>query len=570
VDKTRFIPLLEQSANYLFLIRPRRFGKSLLLSIIEDYYDIYRKDLFKDLFANTYISTNPTAEQGEYLVLSFNFSAVNPGIDKVEASFEWHCRNCFSLFNYKYKHLFDENYIVDFDKAQNSYDKLEYIYYQAKRHKLKLYVIIDEYDNFANTILTTENGENNYKKLTHDDGFFRFFFNKLKAGTTGSDAAISKLFITGVSPITMDDVTSGFNIGLNISTNPVFNEIVGFTEDEVLRMIEYYKSKGKIQQDVNLMPMLTQWYGGYRFSKKIGKMTYNSDCILFFIHHLLFTGEQLENPIDPNVTTDYSKLQHLIILDKKLNGNFSHLKSIIENSFIISNIQQSFSLHELIQPESFISLLYYFGLITISGTKAGRTILKIPNETIKSFFSLYIKNSYKATNTFNIEIYHYSNLIQAMAYEGEWQNVFTFLSEEVKKQTAIRDYINGEAMIKGFLLAYLNITDHYMVISEKEMNKGFADIYLEPFFLKYTDMTYSYLIEVKYINRSVKNTKKSTKDNPDLSSTIEQLVTEATTQLNSYVKDDYVQKTKKNTELRKLILVYHGWELVKFTEHIGY
>ncbi len=250
VDKTRYIPLLEETANYLFLIRPRRFGKSLLLSIIEDYYDIARKDIFKDLFANTYISTNATSEQGTYLVLNLNFSSVNPGIDKVEESFESHCEINFEAFNDKYSEYFDDAYQIGYNKKKNSYDRFEYIYIQAKKRKLKLYIIIDEYDNFANSILTTDKGESNYKKITHDEGFFRFFFNKLKAGTTGSDAAISKLFITGVSPITMDDVTSGFNIGLNISTNSVFNELLGFTEEEVKEMLQYYSTHNLLPKNL--------------------------------------------------------------------------------------------------------------------------------------------------------------------------------------------------------------------------------------------------------------------------------------------------------------------------------
>lgn len=434
VDKTKYIPALEQAGNFLFLIRPRRFGKSLFLAILDAYYDIAKKDEFDTYFANTAIALETTAEKNSYLVLNLNFSAVNPDISKVEESFEMHCKTQFDFFNRKYARFFDDSYFEEYKKRTCSYDRLEYIASHIKEKELKFYVIIDEYDNFANTILTTRDGEEKYKKLTHDDGFFRFFFNKLKAATSGNNAAISRLFITGVSPVTMNDVTSGFNIGLNITTNPVFGELLGFTEDEIQQMINYYKTNGKMQQDTELMPFFRKWYGGYHFTKQKGQKLFNTDCILYFINYLTTTGYELEDPIDPNLKTDYSKLQHLIIVDRKPNGNFSRLKEIVEKGSITSEIKTSFALHELVQTENFVTLLYYLGLITIKDSSRGEAVLNIPNETIKNFLSLYIRNSYNASNIFSIEIYHFSNLMRRMAYDGEWQNVFTFLSDEIKKQ----------------------------------------------------------------------------------------------------------------------------------------
>ena len=237
VDKTHFIPLLEDEPPFLFLIRPRRFGKSLLLSILQDYYDLGKKDQFEALFGHTYIGKNPTTERNKYLVLSLNFSQVKSEEAELEVSFESHCLERFTAFNAKYAGYFPAAYLAGFEQKPNSSARLGYICTQCSEQKLPLYIILDEYDNFANTILSSSGGEARYRRLTHGEGFFRHFFAMLKGGATGSDAGISRMFITGVSPLTMDDVTSGFNIGWNITNDERFNGLVGFSEEDVKEMI---------------------------------------------------------------------------------------------------------------------------------------------------------------------------------------------------------------------------------------------------------------------------------------------------------------------------------------------
>jgi hypothetical protein len=243
-------------------------------------------------------------------------------------------------------------------------------------------------------------------------------------------------------------------------------------------------------------------------------------------------------------------------LDKKINGNFSILKSILETGEVTSEIIPSFSVNELLRRECFISLLYYFGLLTIDEEAKGRALLKIPNQTILHFFGTYLRKGYEDTDIFKVDIYRFSELMSEMAYSGNWKGVFDFLADEIKAQTKIRDYIQGENMIKGFLLAYLNITNHYVIKTENELNKGYADLYLEPFFVQYKEMTTSYIIELKYIKRSEE----------EITETIQTKMDEAKVQLNQYADDEYVKKTKGNTELKKLALVWHGWELVEAQE----
>jgi hypothetical protein len=555
VDKTHLIPALEQAPNFLFLIRPRRFGKSLLLSVFEDYYDVAKKDRFDIFFKDTYIHQFPTENKSKYLILKFNFSQVNPDENKLESSFESHCCQSFYDFNKKYSSYFDSVYKELFDQQENSYDKLECVFRNLVSLELKLFIIIDEYDNFANTILSEPGkGTARYLKLTHGEGFFRFFFNKLKGGTTGSGAGISKLFITGVSPLTLDDVTSGFNIGYNISNDKEFNELVGFTEEEVYKMLLYYQSKSVLNFPIDeLMKIMEVWYNNYQFTTSESKRMYNSDMVLYFVEKVTRLNEIPRNLIDNNVKTDYNKLKHLIILDKKINGNFSILKSILETGQVASDIIPSFSVNELLHRECFISLLYYFGLLSIAGEIKGRILLKIPNQTILHFFGIYLRKGYEDTDIFKIDFFRFSELMTEMAYSGNWKDVFDFLASEIKTQTKIRDYIQGENMIKGFLLAYLNMTNHYVIQTEREMNKGYADMYLEPFFIQHKQMTCSYIIELKYIARSEEQL---------IETKVKTLIEDATLQLNRYAADDYIQKSKGTTELKKLALVWHGWELV--------
>ena len=267
VDKTRYIAEVERNASFFFLIRPRRFGKSLFLNVLRWYYDVNRKDSFEELFGDLYIGSHPTPEQGQYLVLDFNFAGVNPDPDELIRSFNDHCAARFREFAYYYERFFNPGFREKMESLPNADEKLTYTISEAKRLNLSIYLFIDEYDNFTNAILANM-GEKHYKALTHGTGFFRYFFNKLKEGATG-DGPIKRMFITGVSPVTMDDVTSGFNIGANMTTDYRFNGIIGFSEGEVREMLAYYKSETGFEDSVDdLINLMKPWYDNYRFSTK--------------------------------------------------------------------------------------------------------------------------------------------------------------------------------------------------------------------------------------------------------------------------------------------------------------
>ncbi len=552
VDKSRYIPQFEAAGKFLFLIRPRRFGKSMLLNVLESYYDIARKNEFDLFFDNTYIKDHPTPEKNAHLILKFNFSRVNPLPDKVEMSFHGHVNNSFFFFGNKYREFLDDDYFEMMASHQEAYQKLEFLLNYIGSKGLKVYVLIDEYDNFANTILSSS-GHDNYHSLTHGAGFFRFFFNVLKGAADEMDTGVSRMFITGVSPVTMDDVTSGFNIGRNISLLPAFNEVLGFTGRDVVEILDYYQSKGMRSPGRDeILNIMKEWYDNYCFSPKTSGKLFNTDMVLYFINNLFESGEYPYDMIDQNAKTDYEKLRHLLVLHKRLNGNFNRLSEIIEKEVIVANVATSFPVKRLLKPINFISLLYYFGLLSYSN----KDELMIPNRTVKKLMYEYLREGYEDVDVFNVDPWRFTNLIRDMAYMGAWEPVFRFLSDEVERQTTIRDYLTGEKVIQTFLLAYLNMADYYITRPEEEMNKGFADLYLEPFLSRRPDAKYAYLIELKYLKRG-----------DDSEEKVKEKLVEAKDQLIKYAEDERVLKRGEGTTLKRLALVFCGWELKAAREY---
>ncbi|MCP4155892.1 MAG: AAA family ATPase, partial [bacterium] len=494
VDKTRYLQKIEDAGEYLFFIRPRRFGKSLFLSLMEAYYDVYFEDKFQELFSGTWILDNPTEERGKYLVLKFNFSEVDPEPHQLESSFLSHIRGNSQSFLLKYRDYLlknTEKYEKTIDESTSAVDILAAVKRLCKDSHQKLYVIIDEYDNFANTILSTV-GDKAYQDLTHGPGFFRAFFNVLKSGTGDMDAAITRLFLTGVSPITLDDVTSGCNIGQNISLDPAFNRMLGFTQGDVERMVDYYKTSGLLKHDKPaILEIMKLWYGNYVFSEhSLGdEKIYNSDMVLYFLLEYFKIQTIPRDLIDRNVRIDYGKLRHLIILDegkeKSVNGNFNRLKGIIEQGVTTAKLVKGFPLEELINTDNFISLLFYFGLLTIKEEEMGDLILEIPNETILRLYYDYIKRGYDETDIFSLDLKTYRGLMKEMAMKGRWKPLFDYITGRMQESMSLRDLITGEKSIQAFLNVYLGLSNLYIIHAEKELNRGYADIVMEPFIARY-------------------------------------------------------------------------------------
>jgi hypothetical protein len=567
VDKTRYIADIEKKGRYLFFIRPRRFGKSLFLGILEAYYDIALKDRFDYFFSGTDIHENPTGERNTYLVFKLNFSLVNPEISLVEGSFLHYIRESALAFVTKYEKLLGidiKETKTGFDSQKSASDVMITLLRYCNVKKRKLYVIIDEYDNFANTILS-EAGEKEFTKITHGTGFFRAFFNVVKGGTTDTDAPISRLFMTGVSPITLDDVTSGFNISTNISLDDDINEILGFNKTEVEALIEYYRQTGKIRHsNSELMDIMGQWYNHYRFSLDSECEVFNTTLVLYFLNEYLKKSRIPGQLIDNNARIDYLKLRYLITSDKKgtpqTNGNFSKLRQIMEKDSLHSTIVDRFPIAKMTSPENFLSLLYYFGLLTITGIdEENKAILKIPNEAVKRLYYDYIKETYEETGILTLDLSKYEGLMKEMAFNGKWEPLIAYLVEQMETSMGIRDLITGEKGIQAYLNVYLGLSALYLVYSEKELKKGYADLVLEPFLAQYPQLKYSYLIELKYI-------KPQDRKEELTPGKIKKIKEEAEAQLNRYSRDERFKKAIGHTTLKKVVLIFCGTRLESRSE----
>ncbi|MCP5102941.1 MAG: AAA family ATPase [bacterium] len=562
VDKTGYLSKIEEAGKYLFFIRPRRFGKSLFLSVIETYYDILKADRFDFFYKDTLVHQSPTEEKNKYLVLKFNFSEVDPHPKRLEASFLNNVQTSVSFFIYKYADYlaaaYKEKTLAEIETTNSAADILLNVTRLCDFSNRNLYIIIDEYDNFANTILSTS-GSNAYEALTHGEGFFRAFFNVLKGGATGSGASISRLFITGVSPVTLDDVTSGFNIGKSISIKPDFNEMLGFTEKDVVEMIEYYRENGQVKHSTReLLGIMSTWYNNYIFSKESETTLFNSDMVLYFMDNYLRSSKMPDDLIDRNVRIDYGKLRHLIVLDsdgeRLTNGNFSRLKEIIERGEIeTENIAEGFPVEKITDTQNFISLLFYFGLLTIKEVRDDEPVLRIPNETARRLYYDYIKEAYEETRVFSMDWYAYGRLMHAMAYSGEWKPLFGYIAGQMKESMSLRDLITGEKSIQAFLNVYLGLSPLYIIHAEKEMNKGFADIVMEPFIARYREMKYAFILEVKYLKKGEEKK-------------LDAVVGKAEEQLKKYSLDKKFKKTIGAVILIKLVLVFSGTDLAYIGE----
>lgn len=389
VDKTMYLPMLEDEADSLFFIRPRRFGKSLFISMMQAYYDIDKKDRFQELFGNLWIGSHPTENRGKFQVLHLDFSRIGGDISDLQERFDEYCGMCIDFFvEQKYRKYYEESTVKSVKAAKRTSAKLNAINLEASQKGYKLYLIIDEYDNFTNIVLN-EHGEKMYRALTHASGFYREIFKVFKG-------MFARIFMTGVSPVTLDDLTSGFNIGWHISTKPIFNQMLGFSTEDVYDMIAYYQRIGKISADADVDAIFADmkpWYDNYCFAKsalRTQSKVFNCDMVLYYLRNYMETGEAPEQMIDPNTKTDYNKMKKLLQLDRLDGDRKGIINEIAERGEILGNIETSFPAKMLIQPQMFVSLLFYYGMLTIKGTRGDRLILGIPNNNVRKQFYEYL------------------------------------------------------------------------------------------------------------------------------------------------------------------------------------
>ena len=554
VDKTPFIEQIEESHKYFFFIRPRRFGKTLTLSMLENYYDINKKDKFEEIFGKLYIGQNPTPEHNTYLIIHLNFAEVAAGLDDYKDGLDNHCRLVFNFFCDIYAHILPTGTKEGLQQEPDAVSKLRFLCQKCQEVGKKIYLFIDEYDNFTNMILAHEEHLMRYRNQTHGEGYLRQFFNTIK-GAAGN--TLGRVFVTGVSPVTMDDLTSGFNIGTNYSLSPDFNEMTGFTEEEVREMLDYYGSVLPFNHTTDeLIKVMKPWYDNYCFAvKSYGKTTmYNSVMVLNFISNYIDNEYDIpDSMVETNIRIDYDKMRMLIRHDKEFAHDASIIQQLVTQGFVIGTLNENFPAERINDPDNFLSLLFYFGMVTIDGTYKGETKFIIPNEVVRDQMYTYLLDTYKE-NDLVYDRYSKGKLESKLAYDGQFKPYFEYIADCLKKYSSQRDKQKGEAFVHGFTLAMTSQNKFYRPISELDNDGGYADIFLSPLCDIYKDMVDSYIIELKYC-------KCQTTDEQ-----VKKLFEEASAQISRYAESDMVREAVKTTKLHKLVVIYRGAEMVACEE----
>jgi hypothetical protein len=562
VDKTMFIPELEKQPRNLFFIRPRRFGKSIFLSMLYSYYDCTQSHKFQSLFGNLWIGQHPTPLQGMYQVLFLDFSQITGNIDKLETKFNSYLSINLDAFIRQYS----EYYQAEMEEilAQEDFEeKMELIFKAAKAHQYHLYLIIDEYDNFTNVILN-ERGEKVYHAITHADGFYRDVFKKFKGN-------FERIFMMGVSPVTLDDVTSGFNIGWNISIKPEFDEMLGFSTTDVMEMFTYYKEHGSIPADSDIDAIVNDmkpWYDNYCFAKQaLKKKTrmFNCDMVLYYLRNYMDAGCPPEEMIDPNTRTDYGKMKKLLQFDKLDGERKGIIRKIAEEEQIVTQLYESFSAYQIPKAEIFPSLLFYYGMLTIKGTRGSKLILGIPNNNVRKQYYGYLEEEYQAKAY--VDVNQLTDYYYDMAYDGKWEEGLRFMADAYAKVSSVRDGIEAERNLQGFFMAYLNLNDYYITAPELELNHGYCDFFLLPDLTHYASQ-HSYILELKVLSKkdfSAIVEGEFTEDGKPMTKAEKQW-REAVDQIHRYAEAPRVEALRQGTKLHLIIMQFEGWELKRMEE----
>ena len=562
VDKTMFIPKLEKQPRNLFFIRPRRFGKSIFLSMLYSYYDCTQSHRFQSLFGNLWIGQHPTPLQGKYQVLFLDFSQITGNIDKLETKFNSYLSINLDAFVRQYS----EYYRAEMEEilAQEDFEeKMELIFKAAKAHQYHLYLIIDEYDNFTNVILN-ERGENVYHAITHADGFYRDVFKKFKGN-------FERIFMMGVSPVTLDDVTSGFNIGWNISIKPEFDEMLGFSTTDVVEMFTYYKEHGSIPGDSDIDAIVNDmkpWYDNYCFAEEaLKKKTrmFNCDMVLYYLRNYMDNGCSPRQMIDPNTRTDYGKMKKLLQFDKLDGERKGIIRKIAEEEQIVTQLYESFSAYQIPKAEIFPSLLFYYGMLTIKGTRGSKLILGIPNNNVRKQYYGYLEEEYQAKAY--VDVNQLTDYYYDMAYDGKWEEGLRFMADAYAKVSSVRDGIEAERNLQGFFMAYLNLNDYYITAPELELNHGSCDFFLLPDLTHYASQ-HSYILELKVLSKkdfSAIVEGEFTEDGKPMTKAEKQW-REALDQIHRYAEAPRVEALRQGTKLHLIIMQFEGWELKRMEE----
>ena len=545
VDKTMYLPLLEDTSNYLFLIRPRRFGKSVFVSMMEAYYDIAKADRFDTLFDGLWIQEHPTPLKNSFQVIYFDFSKANNGLGDLELNFNNYCSEVLDTFINRYRDFYSEQAYHKIISTNDAGVKLNVIDNESHEKGYPLYLIIDEYDNFTNVILS-DGGKELFRNLTHASGFYREYFKKFKA-------MFARVFLIGVSPVTLDDLSSGYNIDWGISQDPRFNAMLGFSETDVREMFQYYKDNGKLLGDIDeMIEEMKPWYNNYCFAEEClnEPRMFNCDMTFYYLRHWVLYNRSPKEMVDKNIRTDYKKLKMLADIDRgnQRENRMSVIEEIAATGFVRMKLKSSFPAEYVTDDDNFRSLLYYYGLLTMGSSDFGEIKMVIPNNCVKEQYWAFMRDYYRKSA--DVDFSELRDYIRLMARDGNWQPLVKQIAAAYKENSSVRDSILGEHNLQGFFKAYLALNSLYLVEPEIELSYGYSDFLLLPDKVRYPEVLHSYILELKYVKPHATDDELAAKS------------LEADKQLQQYSGDKIVKRLCTDTQMHLVKIIFRGAEMV--------
>ncbi len=604
VDKTAYIRRMEERDRFVFFVRPRRMGKSLFVETLRCYYDVNERGNFQKLFGGLDIGENPTENANRYLVLALDFSLVDRGSGlTLEERFENYMSTQLNAFLFAYAELFGTEFVERL-LGQNAAGKFNEIVTRARLRGFQIYLVIDEYDNFTNVMMRDEAAPN-YRAVTHGAGFYRNWFKAFKE-------ACSRIFMTGVSPVTMDDLTSGFNIAANLTLLPAFNAMAGFSEAEVVKMYSDFKGVGEFTDGdpAEIVKSIKPWYDGYCFSTaKIGKeCVFNSNMALYYLKSLVDDGQPPENMVDANIRTDYEKLKIIAEIQRRqgrcagavqnsdgkdgtmadayataeTNGGAGNAGGAIASADADGGAGKNASENAGDDVRESMGVLPITEQLATTGEISFDLVESFPADRISdlanfhSFFHYYgivsMQGRRRGRTVFRIpnvcvrrqlfdylrEAYHrvrtpnwmeWSRLASDFAYEGKYEEFLKRLARDYAETTPVRGGLQGEIRVQGYMQAEFGHLKFYLLAPEMELARGFCDFCLFPERVHYGDASHSYLIELKYAKADASDEDMAAK------------VAEAKAQLAKYRADCSVPSLARGTTLHQIVYAFRGTAL---------
>jgi Predicted AAA-ATPase/PD-(D/E)XK nuclease superfamily len=557
-DRSMYIRRLEEeTAGLIFYLRPRRFGKSLFVSMLRYYYGLEHKDKFEAIFEKLAVGKKPTAMANGYLVLCFEFSGIMT--DTPKHTFEGFLSNIIGgvrSFLTSYKQFFTDEQRKNILSQEEPNEVIKQLFYYYKDNNVPhpIYVMIDEYDHFANELISFN--FDYFKKIVTENGYVRKFYEVIKTATW--DSTVHRLFITGVSPITIDSMTSGFNIATNLSLDVNFQLMMGFEEKEVKGILK--KIGTKKENLPNVLEDLQTWYDGYLFNHNAKIHVYNTDMVLYFAQFYQTYKKYPDDLLDANIASDYSKIRNIFRIQDREYENLEALRSLTEKGQISSKLTTQFSFVKTFGVDDLISLLFYMGFLTIKGRELNNTVFQFPNFVIKRLYADYFVSILQNKADLPIDNAPLNNAIMRLATTGELQPFIDQVAQVLKILSNRDAYHFNEMSLKAIFVSCLYQQQFYYVHSEYETEKGYADIFLEA--IRGYDPNFQVAFELKYIKKKEKNEADKKIDDAD----IQALLDKAEIQLTNYM---VTQKFMDRKGLKGFVVICHGETLI-WRPHKGF